>query len=98
MFLQITCCVTCCVACRVQNVKSDQVDVKYRLWRGRVHCTLAKEMDSDVLSCGGGVSGESSKVFSGLSVGDVVKARVVKVREKNILRFALCVCDCTLTF
>lgn len=77
------------VTCRVQSIKPDQVDVKHRLWRGRVHCTLAREVDSGGVSSSGGAGegGEGSKVFSGLSVGDVVKARVVKVREKNILRY-----------
>lgn len=78
-------------ACRVQSIKPDQVDLKYRLWRGRVHCTMAREMDSGGVSSSDG-SGEGSEVFSGMSVGDVVRARVVKVRERNVLRYIIILC------
>lgn len=77
------------------GVKTDQLNVRYRLWRGRVHCTLARDPSSNsdvtVTSLGGKMRGGGARlqanVFSDRSVGDKVKARVVRIRERPVLRY-----------
>ena len=64
--------------------------MKYHLWRGRVHCTLAS--DDAVKKTKVVRSDLSSKelarlrrgVFYGRSPGDAVTVRVVKIRERLV--------------
>ena len=77
---------------RVVKICPNQMKVKYRLWKGRVHCTFARdeveEQDDEVVS-----SNLSSKsltklrrgVFYGRSPGETMTARVIKIRECQIL-------------
>lgn len=60
--------------CRVQSIKPEQMNVKHRLWRGRVHCTMARDPD-DVTA---------TSVFSDWTIGDSVKAKVIDIREKRL--------------
>lgn len=61
--------------------------MKYNLWRGRVHCTLAKDDDitiDDVTMMSSGKPSKRMIVFAGLSRGSVMKARVVTINERQI--------------
>lgn len=58
----------------VDSVKTSQLNVKYHLWKGRVHCCLAVD---DVK--------EGSIAFADIIPGDVVSARVLKIRQREIM-------------
>lgn len=75
---------------RVQSAKPTQLNVKYNLWRGRVHCTLAKDDDvivEDITVTSLGKPRNRTIVFAGVSNGSVVKARVVKIKDQQITRY-----------
>ena len=75
---------------RVQSAKPTQLNVKYNLWRGRVHCTLAKDDDiivEDITVTSLGKPRNRTIVFAGMSNGSVVKARVVKIKDQQITRY-----------
>ena len=81
MHVHVECCGTCIpftskmpkLVPRVKTVKTSYLSVRYHLWQGRVHCCLATDEP-----CPG------QTPFAKVSPGDVVKARVVCVREKEI--------------
>ena len=75
---------------RVQSVKPTQLNVKYNLWRGRVHCTLTVDDDvviNDVTMTLSGKPGKKSLAFSNVSTDSVLKARVVKIKEQQVTRY-----------
>ena len=65
--------IVCYAICRVQTVKTTYLKVKYHLWQGRVHCCLATDKPR-----------LGHTPFADISPGDVIKARVVRKREKQI--------------
>ena len=79
--------------CRVQGAKPTQLNVKYNLWRGRVHCTLAKDDDvivDDITVTSSGKPRKRTIVFAGVSNGSMIKARVVKVKDQQVTRYVMC--------
>ena len=75
---------------RVQSVKPTQVNVKYNLWRGRVHCTLASDDDvaiDDIMMMSLGKPSKRTLAFGGISADSFLKARVVKIKEQQITRY-----------
>lgn len=72
---------------RVQSVKPTQLNVKYNLWRGRVHCTLAKDDDvivDDVIITSSGKPSKRTLVFGDISTNSLLKARVVKIKDQPV--------------
>ena len=65
--------------------------VKYHLWKGRVHCTLAKDEEERVTVTSDLPSKELTElrrnVFSHLHRGDEVTCRVVKIRQTQIMKW-----------
>lgn len=57
----------------VKAVKTAYLNVKYHLWQGRVHCCLATDNPSP-----------GHIPFGTVQPGDVVKARVLGIRKKEI--------------
>ena len=75
---------------RVQSAKPTQLNVKYNLFRGRVHCTLAKDDDviiEDITMTSSGKPSKRTIIFAGVSNGSTVKARVVKIKDQQITRY-----------
>ena len=66
-------------------MRTEQISVKCGGWRGRVHCTLARDPIDDITTT------SSPSVFSNVSVGDVLQARVVRVQEREGSRY-VCMC------
>lgn len=64
-----------CGCSSVKTVKTAFLSVKYHLWQGRVHCCLATDKPR-----------LGHTPFAEINPGDVVKARVVAIREKEIKR------------
>ena len=74
---------------RVQGVRPTQLNVKYNLWRGRVHCTLAKDDDvtiNDVTMTSPGKPSKRTLAFASVTTDSVLKARVVKIKEQQVTR------------
>ena len=70
-------------------MKPTQLNVKYNIWRGRVHCTLAKDDDvviDDITVTSSGKPKKRTIVFAGISNGSVLKARVIKIKDQQITR------------
>ena len=65
--------------------------VKYHLWRGRVHCTMARDEEEHAVVPSNMSAGSLKKlrqnVFSHLSPGDTVEARVLKIRQMEITKY-----------
>lgn len=76
--------------CRVQSAKSTQLNVKYNLWRGRVHCTLAKDDDElvdDIMVTSSGKPSKRTLAFNDVAANSAMKARVVKIKDQQITRY-----------
>ena len=69
-------------------MKPTQLDVKYNLQRGRVHCTFSENAEKD--GChGDDVTMMSPRkggrqVFRDVKARDTLRARVVKIKERQI--------------
>ena len=59
----------------VKGVKTSFLSVQYHLWQGRVHCCLATDKPRP-----------GHTPFAEVHPGDVVRARVVGMRKKEIKR------------
>ena len=71
----------------VQSVKPTQLNVKYNLWRGRVHCTLAKDDDvivNDVVMTSSGKPSKRMLVFGDVTAHSSLKARVIKIKDQAV--------------
>ena len=64
-----------CSLSSVKGVKTAFLSVRYHLWQGRVHCCLAA--DNPRLG---------HTPFAEVNPGDVLRARVVGMRKKEIKR------------
>ena len=70
------------------GIKPDHISVRHSSWRGRVHCTLASDLEEEgvgeeTMSCDGESPASSSGVFSDRSIGEMMKARVVAIRDRT---------------
>ena len=64
-------------------MKVDQINVKCGGWKGRVHSTLAK----DPVISNDDITVSSPGVFSDVSVGDMLQARIIKIHERKGFRY-----------
>ena len=65
-------------------MKQTQLDVRYHIQKGRIHATLLENAEKDCDDVTMMSSGKAKSVLRDVTTGDQLRARVIRVKARQI--------------